>query len=471
MRRAGRSADGNVSPAAGLLRLTRWLPANSRGSARRASIARDGRDYRVVAWFVLSGLVALAAVAAIDGYFLQKTSIDEAVQDAQNATEVIGHGVVEPLLVDGILTGDTQALANLDQVARQSLIKEPIVRIKIWTADGRIIYSDEPRLIGLTYPLGEEDIAALQGGPTAADLSDLSQPENTFERGHGQLFQVYMGLHTQGGTPVLFEEYLSAASVDSTGHRIWRSFLPAVVVGIVVLELVQLPLAWTVAHRLWRNKNDRLALLHNALESSDVERRRLAGAVHDGVVQKLTGLSYSLQAKADRLSQTESSEATEALRHAAADTRANVQELRATLVDIYPPNLGKVGLTAVISDLAAPLTAAGIDVRIEVPPNLTFTPEIEGLVFRAARETFANVMHHAGAHSVTTSVRVAGNRVVMVVQDDGRGFSGQELEARQADGHIGLRLLADMVRHAGGAFDVDSHPGSGTRVLLEVPLR
>lgn len=370
MRVFNRSAEGTAGLGSGEAVLLRSPATTSSRSWTHLSMTTErSADYRVLALFVISGLVALALVGAIEGYRLQQTGINEAVRDAQNATEVVGHGVVEPLLVDGILTGDPQSLANLDQVVRARLIKAPIVRVKIWTSDGRVIYSDEPRLIGSVFPLGPEDLAAFQGGPTAADLSDLSAPENVYERSQGRLFQVYMGLHTEGGTPVLFEAYQSASSIDASGHRILRSFLPAILAGIVVLELVQLPIAWSVARRLWREKNSRLSLLHSALEASDIERRRIAGAIHDGVVQKLTGLSYSLHAKADRLSPISSPEAADALRQAAADTRANVQELRATLVDIYPPNTGKTSLIAVLSDLAAPLTARGVDVRIDVPPQ------------------------------------------------------------------------------------------------------
>jgi len=62
------------------------------------------------------------------------------------------------------------------------------VRVKIWDARGRIVYSDEPRLIGARYELGSDEVETLREGDAKADLSDLSRPENRFERQFGPLF-------------------------------------------------------------------------------------------------------------------------------------------------------------------------------------------------------------------------------------------------------------------------------------------
>jgi signal transduction histidine kinase len=457
--RSPRPADNASQPPQG-----DWFRA-SRSSGGFASVAGP------VTKFMLSGLVALVIVGVGEGYFLHRETVDQAVENARNVTEVVGNGLVEPAITQAVIDGDPEAIAGLDALVRERLIKDPIVRVKIWTADGRIVYSDEPRLIGQVYPLPEDDLEALHSGRVAADLSDLSKVENRYEREHKRLLQVYMGMTSQGGEPVLFEAYLKASTVDASGTDIWLSFIPAILVGLLALELIQVPLAWSMARRLWRSQRDRMVLFRRAIEASDIERRRVAGVIHDGVVQKLTGLSYSLQAKADRLAPSGQAEAAGALEQAAADTRANVRELRAALVDLYPPDLERAGLAAVLSDLFAPLTAAGIETRLDIPPDLAFSTEIEALLFRASRETLANVLKHSGATAVDERITIEDDRVVMVVEDNGKGFSSAEVEARQREGHFGLRLLADLVAHAGGALQVQSQPGAGARVRLEVPLR
>ena len=85
----------------------------------------------------------------------------------------------------------------------------------MWTPDGRIAYSDEPRLIGTRYALGEDEQQALATGDAEAEVADLSKPENRFERDEGSLLEVYLPIRTPGGRQALFE--LVPARVG--GHR------------------------------------------------------------------------------------------------------------------------------------------------------------------------------------------------------------------------------------------------------------
>ena len=91
----------------------------------------------------------------------------------------------------------------------------PVVRVKIWDARGRILYSDVRALIGTRYQLGDDELRALRTGGTKAELSDLGRPENRFERGFGNLLEVYLGVRTPTGQRVLFEDYQRFSSVSA----------------------------------------------------------------------------------------------------------------------------------------------------------------------------------------------------------------------------------------------------------------
>jgi signal transduction histidine kinase len=109
------------------------------------------------------------------------------------------------------------------------------------------------------------------------------------------------------------------------------------------------------------------------------------------------------------------------------------------------------------------------EVAIQVPDDLELSHEAEALLFRAAQEALRNVAEHAEAgHAVVTVGRRNGH-AVLVVNDDGRGFTHEQLEARQAAGHVGLRLLVDLAETAGGAVELHSTPGRGTCLRIEVP--
>ena len=115
------------------------------------------------------------------------------------------------------------------------------MRVKLWTADGRIVYSDEPRLVGSVYPLGSEDRAAIETGGVDAEVSDLCRPENRFERRWQKLLEVYLPVQTPDGRRLLFEAYFRFSSVAASARRSWLTFGPVLLLGLLVLWAVQTP--------------------------------------------------------------------------------------------------------------------------------------------------------------------------------------------------------------------------------------
>ena len=224
-----------------------------------------------------------------------------------------------------------------------------------------------------------------------------------------------------------------------------------------------------MARTLHDNRQEREALLLRALAASDTERRRIASDLHDGVVQDLAGTSYALAAAADRID-GQAPDLSSALRDGARQTRRSIRQLRSLLVDIYPPDLHRAGLAAALSDLVAPLESRGVNARVEMPPGLRLAPDAEALMFRTAQEALRNVMAHSDAEQVDVSVIVENSHAGLTIADDGRGFSPADAQAAREDGHLGLRVLGDMARDAGGRLDIESEPGRGTRIRLEVPV-
>jgi two-component system NarL family sensor kinase len=424
---------------------------------------------RAVAQFVLAGLVAMLIFLAGALFVLGQIGRREAIRDARQFAVLAGQGIVEPNVADGLLAGDRAAVGRLDRVVQERVLGDRVVRVKIWTRGGRIVYSDEPRLIGSVYPRGEDEQKALETGVAKAELSDLSRPENRFERGQGKLYEVYLAIRAPNGTPLLFETYQRESAVSSTGRETWLRFAAPLLASLVLLWLVQVPLAWRLADRLRRSQAERETLLLKALDASADERRRIAGDLHDGVVQDLAGLSYSLSAAADSSAAQASPGLRKALQEGASGTRDSMRSIRSLLVEIHPPNLHAAGLEAALADLLAPLSARGIESQLEVEGGLEPSREAELLLFRAAGEAIRNVQRHAEAHHV--SVRVSGEdgRVRLSVIDDGTGFTPDERERRRAEGHVGLSLLEELAASAGGALEIVSARGQGTTITFEVP--
>jgi two-component system, NarL family, sensor kinase len=419
--------------------------------------------------FAVAGLVALAVLAIGGILVLRDLTESEAVEDARQVATLAGRGVVEPALTDAAFAGRPLGLEELDTVVQERVLSEDVVRVKIWAPDGRIVYSDEPRLIGRRYPLGADELEALADGQTEAELSDLSEPENAFERDEGSLLEVYLPIRTPGGRQALFELYQRESSIEASGRDIALAVLPVVAGSLLLLWLIQLPLAWTTARRLRDGLRERERLLEAALESSSFERRRVAAELHDGPVQDLAGLSFSLAAAAGRAPEGTDPATLGALGDGADAAREATRRLRAAVVDINPGRLHDEGLAAAIADLAAPLAARGVRVEVDVPPDLPLSPPAEELLYRAAREGLRNAGAHSGAGRVAVRAAVAGGRATLRVEDDGRGVDAATRERRREEGHLGLALVEDLAAHLDGHARLRSSPGQGAVLEVEVP--
>jgi two-component system, NarL family, sensor kinase len=422
--------------------------------------------------FALAGVVALVVLTTILTLILGQTGTSEAISDARQFTRLVGQDVIEPSLTDALLQGSQAAQAQFDRTIRQRVIRGSVVRVKLWTTRGEIVYSDEPRLIGRSFALEQDQMTALSTGQVVANPTDLSRPENQYEqnqRDH-QLLEVYMTVHSPGGTTVLYENYLRYDIVQATGRQIMLNFLPAVAGTLVLMQLVQLSLAWSLARKVRDGQRDREGLLMRAVDAAEMERRRIARDLHDGTVQDLTAVSLALEVASRQLRREGQVMAAQTLDHAAGETRTSVRQLRTLFVDIYPNSLRDQGLEVALRDLLGPFESRGIATTLNVQPGPRLEAETERLLYRVAREALRNVAAHARAQSVEVCVGVADGTASLSVRDDGWGFDTSSFDGPTA-GHLGLRLLRDLTQDAGGTFSVTSRVRSGTEVRVELPVQ
>jgi two-component system NarL family sensor kinase len=437
-------------------------------------VGRSARDHRgrgvvaaAVLQFVLAGVTALLIVGLALSVASRRIGEREAITDARSLALAKAQNLVEPALTSDLLDGDPAAVRRLDEVVRGAVLDDSVGRVKIWRTDGTIAYSDEPRLIGAKFELGEEEQAAIRDGQVEAEVSDLDAPENRFERSQGKLLEVYLPLKAPDGTTVLFESYSRYGSVEASGSRIWRSFAPFTLGSLVALQLVQIPLAWSLARRLRARLVEREDLLERAVSASDHERRRIAQDLHDGVVQDLAGVSYSLAA----VSRQERAPTDEELRAAAATVRSSIEALRTLLVEIYPPNLAEEGLGPALADLLGSSRASGLRVDLDTSGLASEVPDSAArLVYRTVQEAMRNVVSHAGATNVTVEAASDDHHAWADVRDDGRGFDVEAARDASRGGHLGLLGLTHLAHDAGGELTITSAPGQGTTVHIEVPL-
>jgi two-component system, NarL family, sensor kinase len=426
--------------------------------------------FQAVARFALASLAAVVVVV-VGGYFaLRQVGINEAERDTKDRVRQEASLVETAALRDGLLREDPAAIRRMDSVVLGRIITDEVVRVKVWSKGGTILYSDEPALIGKKYGLGEEEQALFETGGADAELSDLEKPENRYERPQGKLLEAHTPIRTPGGQQVLFEIYQRFDAVSNSAEELLSAMAPPLIGGLVVLLLLQLPLAWSMARRLERGHVERERLLASAAEASSSERRRIAADLHDGVVQDLAGVAFGLAPLTEDAQRRGDEKEAAALREATARLQQGVRDLRTLLVEIHPPNLATAGLEVALSDLLSPLESGGIDTELEIDEAAAEPGgEADVLVYRVARESIRNAQVHADPKSVRVEVSRSPAATRLVVADDGRGFSAAEREAREEGGHLGLKLLEDLAAQVGASLAIDARPGEGTTVTLEVP--
>jgi signal transduction histidine kinase len=421
-----------------------------------------------VARFAVTGLAALGLLTFVGIQILSRLGTSEAIDAAKDLARLGGRGIASPYITPQLLSEQPAAINRLDRVVRAQLLSDQVVRVKIWSASGQILYSDQRSLIGSRYPLGDDEREALRTGGVHAELSNLSRPENRFERKDKKLLEVYLGLRATDGRPVLFETYERFSSIAASGQRLWRTFFVPMIATMVLLELAQIPLALSLARRLRQRQREREELLRRAIEASELERKRIARDLHDGPVQDLAGVSYNLTATSEELRAEGNNGIAAILQGTSKQTRQSIRALRTLLVDIYPPRLHSEGLPAAVSDLLSAAAADGLEVQLDAAAELRLPPEAEAVLFRAAQEAIRNVLKHGQAQHLKVGIRSTGSTARLDVEDDGRGF---EVQRQGTGGHFGLRMLSDLATNTDGALTVDSRPAQGTRIRLEIPLR
>jgi two-component system NarL family sensor kinase len=416
-----------------------------------------------VAQFAAAGLVVAALLTVITGLLARRAGAEEATRSFERLSAVVAGSVLAPRLTDELLEGDAGAEARVRRAVEPLLEAGPVVRISVRDADGRVLWSDQPEEIGTGQPLQAGQRRALENG----SVFSASWDQPTWF-GWAELLTASVGVQDATGTPLLVEVSERHDDMEQNARTVWRHFAPASLGALLVLELVQIPLAWHLARRIRRHQDAEADLLQAAVEASDVERRRIAGEVHDTIVPGLTGLTYELDAA--RLGAPGTVEPATLLARTADTVRGSIAELRALAVDLSRTRLPEAGLKSALAGLAARMELIGTHVTVAATGLEDVPRQTAEVLYRCAQETLRNVAAHSGAEQVEISVVPDAGSVTMIVDDDGRGFDEAQLAASEEAGHLGLRAIADFVADAGGSLTASSAPGQGTRVVVQVPL-
>ena len=448
-----------------------WVVLTDPSAASADADGRPIRTRRIVLQVTAAAFVVVALVAVAGILISRRIAERQAVHDVAQITDVLAQGVFQPNLTDAMLTNPQQARATFDPIAKAQAQNSSLVRVKIWTPDGRVLYSDEPRLIGLQFRLDDEAQSALSTPRTSAGVSDLQRPENQYERSQGKLLEVYRPIWTPSGEPLLLEVYFKYDTVRQRSSDLWRGFSGIMLSSLAVIVILLAPLVWALLARTRRARAQQEILSRRALDASQEERRQIAASLHDGVVQQLAAASFAVAGQAERANADHDPALAADLRQSADTIRGGMAGLRSLLVDIYPPNLSSSGLAAALRDAVSTIASRGPGVELAIDDIVADSLPIETqqAVYRVAQEGLRNALRHSGGSHVSLRfIAVDDATAALEITDDGTGFDARTALAKGPQGHFGLRLMRDVAEQCSGWLAVASAPGQGTRVRMEV---
>jgi signal transduction histidine kinase len=211
--------------------------------------------------------------------------------------------------------------------------------------------------------------------------------------------------------------------------------------------------------------------VEQVIEAQELERRRLAGDIHDGISQRLITLSYRLDAAA-RAAETDPAVMAEQLGMARELVDLTLQEARAAISGLRPPVLDDLGLAGGLASLARSI--GQLDVKVDLAET-RLPDHIELALYRIAQECLQNVVKHARATTARLTFAVdAGDPADIArleIVDDGVGFDTFERPLGSDEmGGYGLLSMAERAEIVGGRLNIRSRPGAGTAVTATIPL-
>jgi two-component system, NarL family, sensor kinase len=428
----------------------------SGGAAARVTLRR------LVLLTVVLGIAASALlVIGISG-----AARAEARRTAEQSSEQLATALVPVLAQHDFTTPDEAGRSVLLGRLAPYLGPGIIYRIKVWSVDAgsaQIVFSDEERVQGERRPLDPTIIDRTSaGGVFVMAVPDDAEHRYEIEQA-GHLLEVFTGFTDAAGHDHLMELYLPVATAD-TARNTAAYVVPLGLGGFMVIGLILIVVAYALARRLDRGRDEHRDALRYGLAAEELARRELAQRLHDDVLPELASAGLLLDA-VDRETGP-GPDGADLLVRVRGMIRDDVRRIRGLLDELAPTAPAGQGLAGIFEELAG--RVAGVPtISVSVEPGIVLGDAQLLLLYRSAGELLRNISRHADASSVAIDLRADEQGTLRFsVTDDGAGF---EAESPAEPGHVGLTLVRRAVAEVGGRLDIDSTPGVGTDAVITVP--
>ncbi|MBA3944891.1 MAG: sensor histidine kinase [Herpetosiphonaceae bacterium] len=438
--------------------------------------------------FLLASLLVLLVNGLLIGLWIGRQIEGNVIHSASLDTALFVESVVAPYLqpiASQHQFTSAQATA-LDRHFSSGPFRERIVAIKIWARDGTVLYSPNPQLIGQHFAIGD-DLQQALNGQVNANMSDLRDPENVYERQHWtQLVQVYVPVHaTTDGKVIGVAEFYQLPDIlerDIAAARLrsWGVVIALTLATYLLLAGIVGRGSRTISNQQ-RTLNEKVVELSTLLNqnrslSERVQQaaahtttlneqalRRISADLHDGPGQTLGLALLRMDGLARCCGETKDFEI---VQKAVQDA---LREIRSISAGLVLPELESLTVVEVVeravreherrSGIMLQLNVHDVPEHAPLPVTIT--------LFRSLQEALSNATRHAGGIGVMVRVWTGDHQLYLAVSDEGPGLIDTPGVERPHLGVAGMRERAQML---GGRFQLHSEPGQGTTVNICWPL-
>jgi PAS domain S-box-containing protein len=391
----------------------------------------------------------------VQAYELLEQRVAERTRELSTLLEV-SHTVASTLELEPLLGLILDQLRTVVDYTGASITTHDAHSLQILDYRGHL---PRERMVGLRVPLTQapayREVLRRNGPVLVGDLTSDEPEARVFRAApNANLQDTVSYVRSMLGVPLRVKErVIGAVWIDHRQPHAFSERQAALVLAIAN----QAAVAIENAH-LYARAQEAAAL---------EERQRLARELHDSVSQAIYGVTMYAEAAATLLARGDREATAGYLHEVCATAQEALAEMRLLIFELRPPILAQEGLAAALQARLAAVEGrvTGLEASLEVEGTGRLPEGVEGALYGIAVETLNNVFKHAGAHAVKVALRQEGRKVALEIADDGAGFDPAAVQGR---GGLGLGGMAERAAQIGGRLTVESVPGQGTRVRVEV---
>lgn len=215
--------------------------------------------------------------------------------------------------------------------------------------------------------------------------------------------------------------------------------------------------------------NQQKLISSKIIENQENEQDRIAKDIHDGIGQMLTGLSFNLES----IDVNNTQKAAQKIEHLKELTASIIKGVRTATFNLMPPELSDHGIIPALTKLTrelGKLTGKNILLYDKTGFSQRMNSLIEINIYRITQEAINNAIKYADSTHIIVTVSHSSSILSITIDDNGKGFDMKNVKTRNGDGGMGMTFMRERIKYINGRLFINSEPGKGTRVTLNIPL-